>query len=434
MWGRSPVDSNPRVFLSAALTFLAPKQLPFCNKESTIIMLVLPASHSRRESRDLLSSPSFSLAARLSHITLSRRPSNARSYKEPTPPASQPESDSGYSSENDGCSDEALCRRRRRRSTLDDRTWLREWLSGISEKSEIKDSGGIPQGRNVKKLAREAKALVEALEDGCIVGSFLLSKRKVYSELNDYVKVGSNTITRLDRTTVPDPAPEPTVNPWRSSTALAKQIIMNPFDFGTKNPNHRTLELGAGSGLVSLVWNALSDSSTSSSQIVVTDCHEQTLEDISCTISEFSSNRLNPDCHITATKLDWSSIHASRAFTEAFHCPPPVLPSPLNLPFDTIIASDIVYSPNHAPHIYSCIEQFLAKPPNSDEGRERTPYQDSAFWLAIPRGREYELVERSVESTFRRKTEGREWAIGIQNWRDEVRGRESCRVYRIGWC
>ncbi|KAL8283471.1 hypothetical protein RQP46_005574 [Phenoliferia psychrophenolica] len=151
---------------------------------------------------------------------------------------------------------------------------------------------------------------------------------------------------------------------WHSSTALARKIIQHPLLFGAANQGNRTLELGAGSGLVGLVWKAMSDlrgdptaEAGDESVMVASDYHKKTLEDLSETIeknrvAEEDASAPGTPATMTAEVLDWKALHRSLLFTKAIKSPPPVLPFPFDTPFDTILASDVVYEPEHALHIH----------------------------------------------------------------------------------
>ena len=245
-------------------------------------------------------------------------------------------------------------------------------------------------------------------------------------------------------------APQVSDPNWHSSTALARKIIQNPIIFGAANQGNRTLELGAGSGLVGLVWKAMSDLrgdptavAGEESVVVSSDYHKQTLEELSATIKlnkvveDAAVSPPGTPCTMSAEKLDWAALHRSLLFTKAIKSPPPVLPFPFDTPFDTILASDVVYEPSHALHIHSSVQHLLARPPPDAE----SPWLGSAFWLAIPILPSHEVAMKSIEDLFARKEKGEEgdpigdqWDLGIQNAADEVLGDAACRIYRIGWC
>lgn len=64
---------------------------------------------------------------------------------------------------------------------------------------------------------------------------------------------------------------------------------------------------------------------------------------------------------VAALKLDWSAIHTSRVFASTSRGSLS-LPPPFDRPFRTLLAADVVYGPEHAVWLRSCVEQFLEKP------------------------------------------------------------------------
>lgn len=231
---------------------------------------------------------------------------------------------------------------------------------------------------------------------------------------------------------------------WHASTALARCIIQNPAAFGSSNPGNRTLELGAGSGLVGLVWKAMSDLDPSIGEalVVASDFHQQTLSNLAHTIhdtelAELEGTGSSTPCLLKSEKLDWAALHASRKFTKAMHAPQPVLPAPFDIPFDTILASDVIYESTHALHIHSTVEQLLARPPSPWDATA-APWEESAFWLSIPILETHAVPIECVEEIFSGVEEDgkakSDWTLGIQSATDELHGDAGCRIYRIGWC
>jgi predicted nicotinamide N-methyase len=150
---------------------------------------------------------------------------------------------------------------------------------------------------------------------------------------------------------------------WASSIVLAERICANPeeFELGTKP---RVLELGAGTGMLSIALSKLLPQSS----IVATDYHPDVL-------SNLRSNLDNNTPSVTMHTLDWSE---------------PRIDAPFDTSFDIILAADVIYHPLHAQWIKSCVEEYLARGP------------DSLFWLIIPMrstGR-HEGVGETVEQVF----------------------------------
>lgn len=195
---------------------------------------------------------------------------------------------------------------------------------------------------------------------------------------------------------------------WGSSIILARMIALDPIKFGVNVPNQRILELGAGTGLLSLVWKAMSERMENPCDVIATDSHPTVLSNLerniisnSAAVSPAGSPLVSPSLKpvnnppktsglsspsnpstprsggssssttsssslpVQAHKLDWSAVHSSRAFSAATNPRnpiPTIMPPPFDKPFHTLIAADVVYGPTHSTWLRSCVEQFLIKP------------------------------------------------------------------------
>lgn len=190
---------------------------------------------------------------------------------------------------------------------------------------------------------------------------------------------------------------------WGSSIILARMIALDPHSFGLGEPNHRALELGAGTGLLSLVWKGMSERLGAPCEMFATDYHEGVLDNLrknvetnSAAITPVTSPTDSPSLRpsrptmtdaasagsgsgphpsssssslsslpVQTHKLDWSAVHSSRAFSALSGPGGPTeisMPPPFDTPFHTLLAADVVYGPTHAEWLKSCVEQFLIKP------------------------------------------------------------------------
>lgn len=166
-------------------------------------------------------------------------------------------------------------------------------------------------------------------------------------------------------------------------------IALDPIGFGLGVPDHRALELGAGTGLLSLVWKGMSERLGAPCEVFATDYHDGVLENLRRNVeansaaitpvqSPAASPPLKPSAYssssslassnsslpVQAHKLDWSAVHSSRSFASANPGQPMEIsmPPPFDKPFHTLLAADVVYGPTHASWLKSCVEQFLVKP------------------------------------------------------------------------
>ncbi|KAI1445087.1 hypothetical protein F5Y02DRAFT_387754 [Annulohypoxylon stygium] len=198
---------------------------------------------------------------------------------------------------------------------------------------------------------------------------------------------------------------------WGASVVFSDLICASPARFGFTpsilGPSPRIIELGAGTGLVSLVLaKALPLLGFTNSTVIATDYHPTVLANLEI-------NALKAGVKTCA--LNWSD---------------PVLVAPLNSPADMLIATDVIYDLRHALWLRACATNLLAP--------------GGVFWLLMtvrPNGR-HGAVIHSVESAFQgtipQNHDGRYLAIlgteNIEKRRGIGRGDESgYKLFRIGW-
>ncbi|KAI1377092.1 hypothetical protein F4677DRAFT_67094 [Hypoxylon crocopeplum] len=200
---------------------------------------------------------------------------------------------------------------------------------------------------------------------------------------------------------------------WGASIVFSDLICTSPARFGLAHtqlgPSPRIIELGAGTGLVSLVLaKALPHLGVRDAALIATDYHPAVLANLQ---SNIKLTRVN----VETCALDWSA---------------PVLEAPLNVPADILMATDVVYALEHAIWLRDCATRLLSP--------------DGVFWLMMtvrPNGR-FEAVVDSVETAFQgthpRTPEGRYLTIlgneNVEKRRGIGRGDESgYKLFRIGW-
>lgn len=133
---------------------------------------------------------------------------------------------------------------------------------------------------------------------------------------------------------------------WASAIIFAERICANPARYmsipqGTAPL--RVLELGAGTGLLSIASARLLDRMGVDATIVATDYHSAVLDNL---LQNVKTNNVS----VQVESLDWSR--------------PPSLE-----PYDVILGADVVYHPEHAKWIKNCVEKTLKK--------------GGVFWLII---------------------------------------------------
>ncbi|KIO05483.1 hypothetical protein M404DRAFT_140527, partial [Pisolithus tinctorius Marx 270] len=178
---------------------------------------------------------------------------------------------------------------------------------------------------------------------------------------------------------------------WGSAIVLAKRMCTDPGRYllpnnlnmsavhPSREPSHATklriLELGAGTGLLSIVAAKLYRQLGYSAHLKATDYHPMVLENL---MQNVRSNL--GSVSVDVEKLDWSS-------------PPEVEEGEK---YDVVLAADVIYDPIHAHWICDCVMKSLKKPMSGIGGGS------SVFWLAVPlrsTGR-HEGMGRTVEDAF----------------------------------
>ncbi|KAI8209597.1 Protein-lysine N-methyltransferase EFM2 [Colletotrichum sp. SAR 10_76] len=207
---------------------------------------------------------------------------------------------------------------------------------------------------------------------------------------------------------------------WGASIVLSDLMCADPARFGLTQPalgsSPRIIELGAGTGLVSLVLgNILPHLGAPESTIVATDYHPAVLENLKANVAINSPSAAEASL-IKTTTLDWSA---------------PDLRAPLDTPAEILIATDVIYAPEHATWLRDCATQLLAP--------------GGVFWLLVTvrRNGKFNGVSDTVEGAFTasdrpRGEDGKQLTIlynEIIEKRKEVgRGDESgYKLLRIGW-
>ncbi|KAK0199519.1 putative methyltransferase-domain-containing protein [Desarmillaria ectypa] len=154
---------------------------------------------------------------------------------------------------------------------------------------------------------------------------------------------------------------------WGGACVLAEAIVEDPTAFGLK-AGIRVLELGAGTGLVSITVGKLLQGSVT---IVATDFHPSVLDNLKANIG---NNFVHPaTVAISSTFLDWADSDNHDGS--------------LDKPFDVVLGADIVYDAQHAVWIKMGLRKFLRK--------------GAVFHLVIPLRPNFATESNTVESVFR---------------------------------
>ena len=187
---------------------------------------------------------------------------------------------------------------------------------------------------------------------------------------------------------------------WGASIIVSRLLCAHPDRFGLTETrlgdSPLIVELGAGTGLVSLVLHGLLPHlGVPSATIVATDYHPAVLDNLRRNITA----NIIPEEHqqqqrIHTRALDWSD-------------PAPALETaPLDAPADVLIATDVIYAPEHALWLRDCASRLLGP--------------DGVFWLVatVRQNGRFEGVSATVEAAFAdaerpRDSEGRRRQLTI---------------------
>ncbi|KAG1871626.1 S-adenosyl-L-methionine-dependent methyltransferase [Suillus subluteus] len=312
--------------------------------------------------------------------------------------------DSGYASEEDEAEMEGDLESEAEgldpdvlRSDELERNFTIRWLTGFIKRSDIwiyaLDS--VPEQEEHMRLAviEEASKLLarfscdDEQQEDALTRQFMFpfgaGGKPITIELNDA------PLTVTDHTSVG-------LQSWASAIIFAERICANPARYMSISQGTaplRVLELGAGTGLLSIATARLLDRMGVDATIVATDYHSAVLHNL------LQNVKTNDVC-VQIESLDWSR-------------PPPLEP------YDVILGADVVYHPEHAKWIKDCVEKALKK--------------GGVFWLIIAMrssGRHeglWETVDDVLKLAVLQKEDvGRREGIGRA---DEV----GYRLFEIRW-
>lgn len=346
---------------------------------------------SSRSARDLLgalrslSAVYCPLPAACASLTTPDKPSLHAAPDEPV--------DSGYTSETEGTNEDAKRVDQRiagLRADPFERHFAERWLGGfISRATELPAFGGDDDA--CQAAIDQAAYILESLVSGALVDDELHQPEGPDSDFahefsfdlpSDVLVTGGgggggdNRVVKVqlqDRVAGENGGDFDDVGLqlWGASVIFSELICASPSRFGLDQPSlgasPRIIDLGAGTGLVSLVLGTLLPRlGVSDPRIIATDYHPAVLELLAHNITRGS-------LPVETALLDWSE--------------PPSDP-PFDVPADVLIATDVVYGPEHAVLLRDCAARLLAP--------------DGVFWLfiAIRVNGKFEGITDTVQAAF----------------------------------
>jgi predicted nicotinamide N-methyase len=202
---------------------------------------------------------------------------------------------------------------------------------------------------------------------------------------------------------------------WGASIILSGLMCLSPSRFGLDRlePGSTIVELGAGTGLVSLsLATLLPNMLVKEPTIVATDYHPAVFENLRANII---TNFPEGTERVLPALLDWSA---------------PSLDPPLHKPAGMLVAADVIYAPEHAIWLRDCASLLLAP--------------ESIFWLivSVRTVGKFEGIPETVDAAFAAEDcperDGCVLQILGKERLERVKGigrgdEEWYNLYKIGW-
>ena len=320
--------------------------------------------------------------------------------------------DSGYASEDeyDDASFEEVTAALR--ADPFERTFATRWLTSLLSRVEEMDLSEEARNRIVEDAAFILSSFSDSTndeEEEALTRDFtfpISSADSIRVTLNDAPLSGT------DHTDVG-------LQSWGASIVLSSMMCADPKRFNLASDilpgQPRIIELGAGTGLVSLTLaKLLPRIGVAEATIAATDYHLAVLENCKANVVTNFPGSSNAQKPVDTMILDWSA-------------PPPEFQSTT----DFLIASDVVYAPEHASWLRDCAAHLL------------TPA--GTFWLMVTvrKTGKFEGIPETVEAAFTpelcpKDERGRAFGImekaSVEKRRGIGRGDETgYNLYRIGW-
>lgn len=161
---------------------------------------------------------------------------------------------------------------------------------------------------------------------------------------------------------------------WGASIVFSDLICHEPGRFGLTDlgGSPRVIELGAGTGLVGLTLaKLLPHLGSADCKVIATDYHSAVLANLQENVAaNFPEATSSP---VETCLLDWSA---------------PTFEAPLDQPAELVVATDVVYAPEHAIWLRDCVARYL------------TP--EGVFWLmaTVRQNGKFEGISETVASAF----------------------------------
>ena len=242
-----------------------------------------------------------------------------------------------------------------------------EWVTEAEkiDEMELEDREAVYEG-----FSTLLSSCAKASEAGAILREFTFPKQNLADGQEIKIVLVDEDLSSTDHTSVG-------LQTWGSAFVMAERIVKSPHLYGILNRGTqaerntiRILELGAGTGLLSLVVQKLLVHMGVSAQIVATDCHPAVLANLERNIaaSNVSVGALDGiSVSMTVAPLDWELFQQASSNDE------PTLDTPFDQRFDVILGADVVYQSQHAQWLAGVAHKLLKKPDYSDDTNNYPP-------------------------------------------------------------
>ena len=184
---------------------------------------------------------------------------------------------------------------------------------------------------------------------------------------------------------------------------MIKRICLSPFAYGLSSPTDgerplRILELGAGTGLLSLALGSLCIHANIPAHIIATDYHPDVLCNLRDNVAANPSS-VSDSVIIDVQPLDWKTFSEPNRSADDLSGDRELNPV-IAEPFDLIVASDVVYRPEHAKWIACTVRSLLRRDPLCSSSHCASSGPPACFYIIAPVRPTHEHTRASIEEAF----------------------------------